>query len=231
MAERVPWHPSPHGGPLGRNRNHDPRSWAYRVVRTAPVIQSVTHYRVVQPYDQGDIGSCVPNAGKGTLSTHPFGHRFTSERIIRTVDYPALTRMDDVPGAYPPDDTGSDGLSFAKYAVSKGWIKGPYRHAMGIDDAVDALMGQPLMTGTPWLEQMDDPDDAGLVTVGGQIRGGHEYSVVGYRRRGTVADYSQDRVYCVNSWGVTWGRRGRFFMRVSDWAKLLEQDGDVTVLR
>ena len=227
--ERIPWHPSDDGGPLGRNVNHDPRSWNYRVPRTATAIRSVTHYRRVPVYDQGNLGSCVAHALKGTLSTRPFGHRFTSERLI-IATYSQLTAMDDIPGTYPPDDTGSDGLSAAKLAAGKGWCQPTYQHAMGIDDAVDALMRAPVLTGTDWYESMDRPDSDGLVGIGGQIRGGHEYSVVGYRRRGTTPNYDEDLILCVNSWGSSWGRRGRFYLTVATWARLLDQQGDVTVL-
>lgn len=228
MNRHIPWEPSPHGGPLGRNVNHDPRSWNYRVTRRATVLRSVRHRRRVPIYDQGNLGSCVAHAGKGCLSTAPFRHRFVSERLI-VATYSQLTRLDDIPGQYPPEDTGSDGLSFGKLAKAKGWIPG-YQHAMGITDALDALQTHAVITGVDWHEGFDQPNADGLVTISGQVRGGHEFVVDEYRQRGTVPTPAEDLVGCANSWSTRWGLRGRFFMTVSTWARLLEAEGDGTVL-
>jgi len=232
----IPEFHSPHGGRLGRHVNHDPESWNYRVTRRGGRLVSVRHHRRVPIYDQSsivDLGSCVPHAGKGVLSTAPFRRRFTSEHgIIET--YIELTATDDIPGYYKPgdpnsQDTGSDGLSFAKLAVHKGWCAS-YQHAMGITDALDALQRSAEMTGVNWYEGMDTPDENGLVTIAGAVRGGHEFEVDEYLQRGTLPNIDEDLVGADNSWGTGWGLHGRFYMTVATWAQLLEQNGDVTVL-
>jgi hypothetical protein len=225
---RIPWEPSPHGGPLGRHVNHDPRSRNYRVARRAQPLRSVLHRRLVPVYDQGEIGDCVPHAGKGALSTRPFRHRFTSEAgIIAT--YSELTRLDDVPGSYPPDDTGSDGLSFGKLAVTHRWCTS-YRHAFGIDDHLTGLQTLPAIVGTDWLDGMDRPDPDGRVHPTGDVRGGHEYECSEYAQRGTTRNDTEDRLWFWQSWGPRWGLAGRFYITVADFAALLERQGDSTFL-
>jgi hypothetical protein len=228
----IPWQPSPHGGPCGRHVNHDPRSWRYRVARKTDPLRSVRHRRLVGTYDQHELGSCVPHAGKGVLSTRPFGHRFTSEAgIVRT--YIELTASDDIPGYYKPgdpnsEDTGSDGLSFAKLAVRKGWCSS-YVHAFGIDDLLSEMQDRAGMCGTDWLDGMDRPDPDGRVHPVGDVRGGHEYEADEYEQRGTVPNIYEDRIWFEQSWGQ-WGLDGRFYMTVIDFAGLLDRQGDATFL-
>lgn len=224
----LPERPSRDGGRLGRHVHHDPSSWAYRVVRTAASLRSVRHRRHVPVYDQGDLGSCVAHAGKGVLCTGPFTRHFVSERSL-VATYSELTATDDVPGQYPPDDTGSDGLSFAKLAVRHQWIS-RYDHAMGIDDTLSALQQRPVMAGTDWREGQDRPDSTGLVHPTGGVRGGHEYVLDELLIRGTVPDIHEDRIGATNSWSANWGVGGRFYFLVAEFADLLDAQGDVTVL-
>lgn len=227
VTRRIPWEPSPHGGPLGRHVRHDPQSWNYRVARQDAPLASVAHQRRVSVYDQGQIGDCVPHAGKGVLSTSPFRRRFTSEAgIIAT--YKELTRTDDVPGQYPPDDTGSDGLSFAKLAVKHRWCS-YYQHCFGVTDVLHAIQTVPLMVGTDWLDGMDRPDPDGRVHPTGSVRGGHEYECAEYEQRGATRNDTEDRLWFWQSWGQ-WALHGRFYITVNDFAGLLERQGDATVL-
>jgi len=222
----IPWQPSPDGGPLGRHLNHDPRSRLFRIAPAAS-LRPVAHHRLVGVYDQGNLGSCVAHAGKGVLSTRPFTRRFNSERgIIRT--YSTLTRMDDVPGSYPPDDTGSDGLSFAKLALTKRWCS-RYEHAFGIEDHLHGLQTVAAMVGTVWLDGMDRPDDDGRVRPVGSERGGHEYECFGWEWRGATRNDTEDRLWFWQSWGQ-WALAGRFYITVRDFADLLAQQGDSTFL-
>jgi len=133
--------------------------------------------------------------------------------------YELATHFDAFPGTYPQQDTGSTGLAVAKAAQQLGLITG-YRHAFTIEQALSALAQGPVITGTNWLSGMDRPDPHGVVKLTGSVRGGHEYEVLGYN-----ADTGL--VECCNSWGRAWGLRGRFFLSLSDWATLLDADGDV----
>lgn len=212
------------GHRLGRHIEHDPRSRNFRVeVDHAAPLRTVHHRRYGEPFDQGNVGSCTGNAVAGALNTAPLhaaGHHLLTEMDAVAL-YELATVIDSIPGSYPPDDTGSSGLAVAKAAQEQGLISS-YRHAFGIDDALQALMAGPVITGVDWYSAFDSPDASGLVSIDGSVRGGHEFEVLGY-------DAHTQTVVAENSWGVGWGQRGRFRFAVATWAALLADGGDVTV--
>lgn len=228
LAHRIPEEPVV-GKPLGRHVEHDPRSRSFGLVAAAVPLRNVHHRRYGGPLDQGDLGSCTGNAVAGAVNTSPL--HTPKKRLLRESDavaiYTLATTLDAFAGEYPPTDTGSSGLAAAKAARQLGHISA-YRHAFGIDEALQALMVAPVITGVDWYESFDRPDARGRIEIAGQVRGGHEFEVLGYEHRsGSAGDAI---VFCVNSWGLGYGRRGRFTMTVSTWAALLAAQGDVTVL-
>jgi hypothetical protein len=217
-------------GPLGRNVNHDPRSRRFPV-RAAAQITSVMHDRRIPVLDQGDLGSCTGNAGIGCMGTGLFyqalGGMLSQLPLAFTFDepgavklYSAATALDDFYGTYPPDDTGSDGLSIAKALHAAGWISG-YEHAFGMDAFLAGLMTRPCIVGTEWYSGMGSPDARGVVRVRGSLQGGHEYQAIGY-------DATARLVWFVNSWGAGWGKGGFFAIDRDEFARLLGRQGDAT---
>lgn len=220
------------GKPLGRHIEHDPRSRQYPWTAGATPLQSVTHQRHGSIFNQGQIGSCTGNAAAGACNTdpeytqhkHPLLHESDALMI-----YEDATKLDNVPGSYPPDDTGSSGLAVAKALKSRGFITG-YTHAFSLADALDALMLGPVIAGISWYEGFDTPDANGLVKIDGEVRGGHEIMARQYSKMGAVPSMS-DLVVFDNSWGTSYGVSGRFSMTVQTFGDLLQQQGDVTILR
>lgn len=207
---------------LGRHVEHDARSRGFPAP-TAVRYHSVDWEFTGSVLDQGDLGSCTGNAAVQVLMCEPYashlGRTFT-ERDALSV-YSAATRLDDVPGSYPPNDTGSSGLAVMKALVERKLIRS-YTHAFGIDHALGALMLGAVITGVDWYEGMFDPDPLGRVHLKGDIAGGHEFTVVGYAGK-------RQWVRCLNSWGPGWGDGGYFWLSRKDWGKLLAAQGDVTV--
>lgn len=210
--------------PLGRHVEHDPRSrdYPFEVVAATP-LRKVLWRRYGRVLDQGQLGSCTGNAITGALNTSPLrktGAISLTEKDAVSI-YEAATIVDGIPGQYPPDDTGSSGLAVCKVAKIRGLISG-YRHAFTLAQALQALMVGPVITGVSWYEGFDTPDASGLVTISGQVRGGHEFEVLGY-------DPTTDLLTAVNSWGTLYGVSGRFHFTSKTWEVLLGQQGDVTV--
>ncbi len=207
---------------LGRHVEHDERSRDYPA-RSATSNRPVLWKRHGKVFDQGELGSCTGNALAGALNTEPL-HK-AHAKILHEKDavklYELASTLDEVEGSYPPDDTGSSGLAVCKAAKELGLIAA-YRHAFGITHALGALQVGPVITGVDWYEGFDSPGEHGLVEIAGQVRGGHEFEVIGY-------DPSRRLVRAVNSWGPDWGERGCFSLTVDAWATLLEARGDVTV--
>jgi hypothetical protein len=211
---------------LGRHVRHDSRSLAYPYFSTGAPVQTVQHQRLAPIFDQGNLGSCVPNAGVGTLgyaayavSTLPL-LSFTEGACLEY--YRKVTRADPFEGAWEPDDTGSDGLSMAKVFLRDQLISG-YQHVFDPGQFMDALMHGPVMCGTVWRNDMFDPGPGGLITVSGAVAGGHEYIANGYNTDTGLIRFD-------NSWGTGWGEAGSFRMHRDDFFLLLADDGDATVL-
>lgn len=217
------------GKRLGRHVEHDPRSRNYAYEDAVIQFRSVIHRRYGPVLDQGQLGSCTGNAAAGAINTVPI-HK-TGEVELNEQDavdlYELATHIDRFEGTYPPDDTGSSGLAVAHAAKNKGYITG-YHHAFSLDNALSALQKYPVITGVAWYEGFDEPDpNTGIVEISGDIRGGHEFEVLGFELKDTIMD---SLVVCENSWGDGWGLGGRFKFTVSTWEQLLADYGDVTIL-
>lgn len=185
--------------------------------------------------DQGELGSCTGNAAQGCLGSQPFfgtflpGQPYRPDQDAEVAEdqavslYSMATMVDDYPGSYKPDDTGSDGLSVAKAAAAAGLISG-YRHATSLEAALTALAAQPVIAGINWYDSFDEPGVNGLIAIepGARVRGGHEICV-------DELDVERQQVGFTNSWGSGWGEAGRGYLRWHDFAQLLKEDGDVTV--
>lgn len=226
----------PNAGRLGRHVYHDPMSRYYPYEpRQAHKLVNVRHRRLIPVLNQGRTGSCTGNATEGLLGTEPFFHAIPEDHPRKPtgdVDedesqalwlYSGATALDPFPGKFPPDDTGSNGLSVCKVAKKAGLISG-YRHAFSLNTALQALTVQPVITGINWYDSYDEPDDRGMVmlTPNASVRGGHEF----------VLDeilVDEKLIGATNSWGLDWGKQGRFYIRWADFDHLMHEHGDVTI--
>ena len=217
---------------LGRHINHDPRSRAYAFTAPTAVLKAVEHPRHIPILDQGNLGSCTGNAAVGALGSGPLWDALAvyAPQLAGTLDedlavkvYSIATGLDDYAGDYPPDDTGSDGLSVAKAVVRLGFAPG-YQHAFGMDAFLGALQVRPVIVGTNWHESMFWPSSSGLVTVdpASGVAGGHEYVARSFDPVSGLVGFD-------NSWGSGWGAEGSFFVGAGEFRELLAADGDATV--
>jgi hypothetical protein len=222
------------GRRLGRHIEHDARSIAYAVEHTVDQLwppHAVDWTRYSRILDQGQLGSCTGNALTGWLACAPHVHslpegaRYDEQFAVQL--YELATKLDTVPGQYPPTDTGSTGLAVCKAARQLGLISG-YGHALTVAGLLHALMSGPVIVGVPWHEGFDQPDADGMVEATGTVRGGHEFLVRGYQPGPT---YDEGVLLADNSWGVSWGVAGSFRFTVATWRQLRAERADVTVPR
>lgn len=215
---------------LGRHVRHDSESLRY-LVTAAPqqALQTVLWARDIGILDQGDLGSCTGNAATGAIGTAPlFDHLPTGHVTLDEAEavklYSAATALDDAPGTYPPDDTGSDGLSVAKAAKAAGLISG-YTHATSLAAAQTALQSGPVILGMNWYSSFDSPASDGTIAISrnAYVRGGHEVEIIGL-------DMTAQTVRIANSWGTSWGDNGFCQMSFATLTRLLAEQGDVTSL-
>ena len=206
---------------LGRLVQHDPRSRLYQAP-LATAQRSVLWGHHAPVLDQGQIGACTGNALAQCINTDFFAKSRT--KYLTQMDavtlYSKATHLDDAPGYYPPEDTGSSGLAVCKAGVKHGFLTG-YKHAFGFDHFAAALQLSPIIVGTAWHHDMFTPDASNFVRPTGSVAGGHEYLALGI-------DYSTKALTFLNSWGDKWGDHGRFHMTFGDFTALLAEQGDAT---
>ncbi len=213
---------------LGRHVLHDPASRAYSFKASGPVEPINTrHFRKVPVFDQGATGSCVAQSTMGVLGTEPFYSALQFVPDLWTQDYimalySEITQNDPFEGAYPPDDTGTSGLSAAKVAKTRGLISG-YEHTFSFEDMQAALKERPLITGVPWYRSFYEPDNDGVVSIkdGSPVVGGHEFVL-------DEINFQDELLGATNSWG-DYGVAGRFFIPFETYRRLLGEQADVTV--
>lgn len=210
---------------FGRKVEHDDRSRAYGIVVNphTPIVTRLWD-NAAPVLDQKDLGSCTGNAMAQWENTTRTAEG-TAQEWLGEADAVALyaraTELDDFPGTYPPDDTGSSGLAVAKAAKEKGYIAS-YRHAFGLPQMLEALQTGPVIVGTVWLSGMNEPGPSGLLDASGDELGGHEYCILG-------CDVDEKTITLLNSWGAGWGDNGRAHISWKDMGALLQAQGDVTV--
>lgn len=210
---------------LRRHVTHDPRSRNYALTDTRVPARAIAWPRLGPILDQGEIGSCTANAGLGLLMTQPFarpGVTYTEQDALALYHDETLIDDREIPGVYPPDDTGSSGLYLMKALQRRGLIKG-YRHAFSANAALNALQYGPVAVGTVWLNSMMEPNPRShVLTVDPRSGedGGHEYVVDGWNP-------ASGRVRMTNSWSDQWGQHGSAYINYRDFVWLLAQQGDV----
>ena len=206
----------------GRHVFHDSRSRRFDLAETAGSklpTAPIRWQREGSIFDQGDLGCCTACAALGLMMTEPFADG-TVYTLADVHDfYSAETRLDGIPGTYPPDDTGSNGLAAMKVLHRRGQIKA-YAHAFSPYTAVAALTRGPIAVGTVWLDSMFEPINGRIyLDPASAVAGGHEYVIDGW-------DPRTQRVHMTNSWGEGWGEDGGATIEWVDFVWLLKQRGD-----
>lgn len=211
---------------LGRHVEHDPRSRSYGFTpaATKPITVLWDHHGPV--LDQGDLGSCTGNALAQWANTafaqqNPKGpDGFLTEDDAVDL-YSRATHLDGIKGYYPPDDTGSSGNAVCKAGERRELLSG-WQHSFGFNALLLTLQHTPVIAGTAWYKGMFTPGKGAVLPVTGPLAGGHEYLILG-------ADVDAELVTILNSWSADWADNGRAHIAFDDYARLLDEQGDVSV--
>jgi len=210
---------------LGRHQMHDflPAELE-AVVDLIESIKSVSHLEYEPCWNQGAIGDCTMNAAYGCLVTAPFGKKgvaYTENDILK--GYELETKLDDsqIPGQYPPDDTGSSG-PWSMMALEQLHLIRKWHHTRALHSSLRLLNTGPISLGIPWYSSMFnvDKDNRIVVDESSGLAGGHQICIVGNDAEGR-------RVRVRNSWGADWADDGHAWLAWSDMGDLLERGGDV----
>lgn len=203
----------------------DDQSREYPVRRAAaPHLHNRT-WRVPAPLDQGREGACV---GFGwtheALSTPVAVELHGDPNAYARQVYNQAKRIDEWAGE---DYDGTSVLAGAKVMKAAGYLR-EYRWAFNIQDVVASILATgPVVLGVNWYDTMYEAPD-GLVTVGGDLAGGHCILATGYRLAGRIYP-DEPAISLFNSWGPSWGVRGLGWIRQSQLARLLDEGGEACV--
>lgn len=227
---------------LGRTVEHDPKNWdhPFPIRKLAKPVDR--DWKCPVPIlNQRKIGSCEGNtAAEWTNCTVNANNRkaYDAHNAKRGAAVPAYLKEpdavamyskathldnDQIPGVYPPTDTGTSAVGIAKAMQFYGAITN-YQWTFGLDHFLAAIDKGPVMMGTNWYHQMFDPDTDGTVHIGGAIDGGHAWLARKIHFTGTGFIVTGR-----NHWEASWGLDGEFLIGDKDFERLLKEQGDVLV--
>ena len=205
---------------LGRLREWDDNNHRYLLPRMVTPRRK-RMWNLPKILDQGDTPQCVAYASFHFLTAGPISNRkmdFTEADL-----YAWAQQRDEWPGE---DYEGTSALGAMKALSEKGYVK-EYRWALDADTlAAWILSTGPIMMGTNWHEEMENPDSAGFIHPTGAIRGGHEWCVVGVDLDKKCGDEGVGAVRMAQSWGPGWGQKGRAWVSLQAIKALLAEQGD-----
>lgn len=194
------------------------------IAETFLPIHSVVHWEHAPAFTQGHLGSCTANAALGCLSSDPFHKpiwQFTQDDAAAL--YELETKIDDsqIPGEYPPNDTGSTGPWSMEALKRQGRIR-DYIHTRDTHVALRMLNRGPISIGVPWFRSMFEVDENHAIHVDSAsgLAGGHQVCVV-------ANNVSAQCIRIRNSWGTGWGEQGHAWLSWGEFSWLLSQGGDV----
>lgn len=171
------------------------------------------------PLDQGDSPMCVAYAALGALLTGPVKNRAGLPAVDAI--YHNAQLLDGIPGE---DYDGTTARGAMKYLQQQGYLT-RYVWAWDVPTIERWVATQgPMLLGVNWYTSFDRPDVTTTqqtlrITPAATIRGGHEFLVLG-------VDRPRERLRCLNSWGVRYAARGRFWLPYATLERLLAEDGD-----
>ena len=210
---------------FGRLRSvPDPRDFQYPMRSLLPSAPSarVSRYWNQSLWwgDQGQTPQCVAYASVAWLEDGPVTQARMPHPIVDPdVLYHECQLYDEIPGT---DYDGTTTRGAMKAMQARGFIQS-YHWALTIDDVLQWVLERgPVLIGTNWYSTMMEPDDAGIIHVGGRVVGGHETVLNGVNQH--VGLFRGK-----NSWGRDWGRHGNYYIGTADLERLLAEDGEMCV--
>jgi hypothetical protein len=187
--------------------------------------------------DQGHEGACVEFGISHVLAALPLSVALKVLRLIRgehRIYWPAQRDFDEWEGgSYPggaPVYEGTSLLAGCKATQALGLISA-YSWAFSIDELLAGLAHHgPAAIAVSWTENMSSARPDGLITGGGNVRGGHCVAVIGVEFGRKFQDGKRDVAVIAQSWGPDYGDHGRVYYPLADLEASLSDGGETAFL-
>lgn len=206
---------------FGRRFSPDERDLNHLIPRRAiqqlPLRKTWSGAKVL---DQGDTPQCVGYAGWGWLAGGPISNKppFTPTQL-----YHEAQKDDEWEG---DDYDGSSTRGLFKALTRLGFVSG-YQWAYDVEPLIGhVLTVGPVCVGTDWYAGMTVPDAKGFLNTTGHVQGGHEWRIIGADRQKHATDGTVGAFRMVNSWGRSWGAKGRAYVSFATVDRLIKQKGE-----
>jgi len=168
--------------------------------------------------DQGAEPACVGYSTWKWLYGGPVKNRAMSFTPYRL--YKEAQKWDEWPNE---DYDGTSVRGVFKFLQHEGFVS-EYQWAFNLDTVIAyVLTVSPIVMGTNWYTDMMDPDSNMYVKPTGVVEGGHAYLFCGINKLRKNPDGSVGAFRILNSWGQSWGAKGRAWITFKDVQYLLSQ--------
>jgi hypothetical protein len=173
--------------------------------------------------NQGETTRCVAYSWAHWLEDGPIIQDAIPGRPKPLFDptdfYNACKKVDQWPGE---DYSGTSVRAGATVLKDVGVIT-EYRWAFNLDEIILTLLTLgPMVIGSRWYQQMQFPDQHGLIRPKGRVMGGHAYLLNG-------VDVNREYFRIKNSWGTSWGDKGHAYISFSDFEKIFKRGGEACI--
>ena len=212
---------------------HDEKSKQYSIqsyLNNKRVVKRKVFWEEGIVLDQGSEGACVGFGWMGNILSNPNAPlpqpQVAQANSIARGYYQRAKKIDQWPGE---DYEGTSVLAGAKIILEEGLIDS-YRWCFGIDDVRTSIITTgPVVIGVPWRSGMYSTNNAGIVSVSGNLVGGHCLVITGYDPAMKIGSETVEVFRWRNSWGNDYGINGSAYIRATDLSKLLSVDGEACV--
>jgi len=160
--------------------------------------------------NQGLESSCVGFSCQQLLQSEPVPQKGKTGSWI----YREAKKIDE----FGPLADGTSVRAGMNVLKANGLIEA-YFWANKAQQVIDYLLRYgPVVVGTPWYSQMNNPDRKGMINISGKEEMGHAWLVVGANERTGL-------IHAINSWGMDYGIAGQFSLSMQDFDVLMQRGG------
>lgn len=206
---------------LGRIHAPDPRDKQHMMHAVLPKRVTIAS-KIWSPgiiLDQGDKPQCVAYSWTGFLLATPTRTRI-GELGGSSSYTDALYRRAQAIDEWPGEDYDGTSVRAGAKALAEQKRLSEYVWAFDADTLKRFVLTRgPAVIGINWYDTMFAPNAAGFLVIDGPLAGGHAILVLGYST-------NKKAFRLLNSWGGSWGQKGRAWLRDADMQRLIAEDGE-----